>query len=572
MRPGSGLRGSSHGTAGVQAGQGASLSREVEVTARAAVIREGVRGASRAGTFAGPRREVVDRSYYIGLLRPKIAELTAEIERLRGQEDQINRNSNVLSQLQQKHRSLVDEIHTLKGSMSDVNFAVERAASQDAETTNNQAQTLRQSNAELRRQVDKLFISVKETDAQTRNNNQSLEQELRALEQRIMREGQDLQAYKSAREESFAVADSVLQQYHEIRTLTARQELLMNSLSQDSDKKRAAAFLLEILKKRQQRDEMAKECSLSVDEEKQLLIKQAKQTRDDIEVLERQVNESRDTVQESKNRLAATNEELKEYSGDNARLFQELQEKDRDMQEFIDTFPAKEQEESSKIQTVEKNIVTLLERISSAHLVKASMPKDNTPSMLQQLSAELGERQQQLENAQFTHKRLEKELTERKEELAKVAHLDEKISAELEDHARKMAEQRQEIAKYSDIDALRAEVEAKRKNLTSRKGSLLKLRDTSKHLVNGLSVHFEQKKQQLADNDANTAIAAQEQKLRLIWQSTFALDDFVRMKEKETQYMGTKADCMRITDEVNALLKDSKRFEQGGNVMFLGVK
>lgn len=572
MRPGSGMRGSSHGTGAVQAGQGASLSRDVEVSARPAVIREGVRGASRAGTSAGPRREVVDRSYYIGLLRPKIAELTAEIERLRGQEDQINRNSNMLSQLQQKHRSLQDEILTLKGSMSDVNFAVERAASQDAETTNSQALALRQSNAELRRQVDKLFISVKETDAQTRNSNQALEQELRSLEQRIMREGQDLQAYKSARDESFAVADSVLQQYHEIRTLSARQELLMNSLSQDSDKKRAAAFLLEILKKRQQRDEMAKECSLSVDEEKQLLIKQAKQTRDDIEVLERQVNESRDTVQESKNRLAAANEELKEYSGDNARLFQELQEKDRDMQEFIDTFPVKEQEEMAKIQTVEKNIVTLLERISSAHLVKASMPKDNTPSMLQQLSAELGERQQQLENAQFTHKRLEKELMERKEELAKVAHLDEKISAELEDHARKMAEQRQEIVKYSDIDALRADVEAKRKNLTSRKGSLLKLRDTSKHLVNGVTVQFEQKKQQLADNDANTAIAAQEQKLRLIWQSTFALDDFVRMKEKETQYMGTKADCMRITDEVNALLKDSKRFEQGGNVMFLGVK
>lgn len=581
MRPASGMRGTSYGLQGVQAGQGTSLMTDVEVTARPAVIREGMKGASVAsrqgvGTSAGfgPGRQVVDRSYYLGLLRPKVAELTAEIERLKQQEDQINRNGNVLSQLQAKNRSLTEEIQSLKGTMADVNFAVEKAASTDAETINQQAQALRQSNAELRKQVDKLFLSVKEMDTQTRNNSQALEAELRQLEQRIMQEGQDFGAYKAARDDAFAMSDAVLQQYHEVRTLSARQELLTNGLSQDPDKKRAASFLLEILKKRQQRDEMSKECSLSVDEEKQMLIKQAKTTRDDIEILERQVNEARDTVQESKNRLAAANDDMKEYSGDNARLYQELQEKDRDMQEFIDTFPEKEREEISKIQTVEKNIVALLERMSRAHLVKQSMPQESTPTMLQHLSAELGEKKTELENAQFTHKRLEKELMDRKEELAKVAHLDEKISSELQEHAQKMTEQRSEIQKYSDIDALRQEIDAKRRSLTAQKGYLLKLRDASKHQVTSLNATLETRKSKLNENEIHTSLTSQEAKLRLIWQSAFSLDDFVRMKEKETQYMGVKADCMRITDECNALLKDPKRFEQAGNggVMFLGVK
>jgi intraflagellar transport protein 74 len=559
---------------------------EVEVSARPAVIREGMKGASLAsragvpGTSAGfgPGRQVVDRSYYLGLLRPKVAELTAEIERLKQQEEQINRNSNVLSQLQAKHRTLTEEIQATKNSMADVNFAVERASSQDAETVSNEAQSLRQGNAELRRQVDKLFLSVKETEAQTRSNASQLEQELRQLEQRIVQEGQDYHMYKAARDEAFAISDAVLLQYHEVRTLSARQELLMNSLAQDPDKKRAASFLLEILKKRQQRDEMAKECSLSVDEEKQFLIKQAKTTRDDIEILERQANEARDTLQEAKNRLAAANDDLKEYSGDNARLFQELQEKDRDMQEFMDSFPEREREELAKIQKVEQSIIAVLERISRAQILKSQMPQDSGPQMLQQLSDELGDRQRMLEDATVTHRRLEKELTDRKEELAKVAHLDEKITAELQEHQQKMTEQRQEIQKYSDIDNLRAEVDTKRKQLVSRKAYLLKLRDASKHQVGGVTQQLDSKKAKLNADEKHIALASQEQKMRVVLQGSFALEDFVRMKEKETHYQSVKADCMRITDEVNALLKDPKRYDQSGNgsssggVMFVGLK
>jgi intraflagellar transport protein 74 len=577
-RPGS--RNTSYGgnQAGPQAAQGTSVNTNVEVTARPAVMREGMKGmnvASRAGvpgTSAGfgPGRQVIDRSYHIGILRPKIAELTAEIERLKHQEEQINKNSAMLGQLQQRHRALAEEIQTQKGIMADVNFAVEKANVQDAESLQAQALQMRQANAESRRQVDKLFLGVKEVDAQTRANTQALEQELRVLEQRIIQEGQDFNTYKATRDEAFSVSDAVLQQMHELRSLAARQELLMQSLAQDPDKKRGSSFLLDIIKKRRERDEMTKECSLSVDQEKQQLIKQAKSTRDDIEVLERQVNEARDTLLESKNQLQSVNADLREYSSDNSSAFQELQEKDREMQEFMETFPVKEKEELAKIQQVEQQITEVLERISRAHLLKQQMPQDNTPKMLEQLSAELGEKETQLRNATVTHQRLEKELAERKEELAKVAHLDEKITAELQQHAQKMAEQKQDIIRYSDIDALRQEIDSRRKSLSGRKQYLLRQRDCSKLQIHLLTNQFEGKKQKLNADDVHTALAAQEQKLRLIWQSAFALEDFVRMKEKETQYMTVKADCMRMTDECNNILRDPKRFDQQpGTVNFV---
>ena len=49
--------------------------------------------------------------------------------------------------------------------------------------------------------------------------------------------------------------------------------------------------------------------------------------------------------------------------------------------------------------------------------------------------------------------------------------------------------------------------------------------------------------------------------LRVVWQASFALSDFVRQKEKETQYQGTKADCVRLVDEIQVELRDPKRLD-----------
>lgn len=71
MRPGSQMR---PGSTRMQAvGIGGSLQQPVAVTAAAPIAREGMRASSRSGlgTSAGPGRQVGDRSYYIGLLRPK---------------------------------------------------------------------------------------------------------------------------------------------------------------------------------------------------------------------------------------------------------------------------------------------------------------------------------------------------------------------------------------------------------------------------------------------------------------------------------------------------------------------
>lgn len=548
---------------------GAGINTQVDVKARP-MQREGMKtmmmtsGGNRAvGTSSGlgPQRQTQDRTYWIGILRPKITELTQEVDRLRGVEDNITKNSSVVVQMQQRQKTLADEIQKLKTTMADLNFAVENYNTTEVDAISAQAQTMKTTNVELRKNVDKLFLQVKSTEDQAAGVHKQLDELMVQLDARLRSDSQVYNEYHATREEMYRTADLLLQQQQEVRSLGRRQESLLQSLGQDVDKKRAALMVLDVVKKRQMRDDMARECSVSIEEERDQLVRQAKMTTHDIDVLQRQITEARDAVQDVRQRLQAGAEDLNEYSGENMRKYQELQEKDREMQEFIDTFKEKEREELERIRQTEETIQSFLQVISRAEQLKASLPPDNAPLVMDQMGSEIGEKEKQLEAARVTYQRLQKQLDEKKEELDKVQDLDSRIQHDIQTMQQRIAEQQREMVRFADLEGLRREIETRKRTLTTSKGQLTKQRDGSKQHLHLLSQKFETLKSKLNESDVHQALSAQEQKLRLVWQSVFSLDDFVRMKEKESNYTTLKADCLRMTDEVNGLLKETKRTE-----------
>lgn len=540
------------------AGVGPSLQQPITVNADAPVAREGMRSATRGtmGTSAGPGRQVGDRSYYIGLIRPKIAELTTEMERLAEQEQLIIKNSGVLVQLQQKSNELNEEIAKLKGELADVNLTVENVNQRDVRVIREEYVALESVNADQRRDVDKLFVEVRSSEAKTKNDTKELEDGMQQLEKKLLREHQDFSQFKSIRDEAFSISDKVLERQHEVRMLCAMRDMLIGSLSKNPDKKRACELLLTILKKRQEKDELTKKCALSVEEEKQQVIQQIKSTRLDIEVLERQVNDTRDTLQERKVLLSSLETDLKGFSGDNFRAYQELLAKDREMQAFIDEYPDLEREKSEKVAATQASISKLLERISQALELQREMSAERSPPAMHVLNTEMDLRRDQLKIEQETHQRVQKELMERKGELEKVTDLDRKIKEELASHAQIMEQRREEIEKYSDIAGLKESISLTRKELEAQKTYLNRVRDYGRKLVSRVAVKVENSMTELQKDETYMSLLSPEQKLRILWQPAFSMEEFVRLKEKETQYLACKGDCLAMVDEINTRLKD----------------
>jgi hypothetical protein len=132
MRPGSG-RARPPGTSrlrtgqvgqgpGTQAAQGVALQASIKVTDRP-MTGQGVMGMKTAGA-AG--RLVEDTSYYVGLLRKKINDVSRETNRLRVEAEQQSKENSQTTQLEQKYEKLLKQKELLEGQLADYNLAMDK--------------------------------------------------------------------------------------------------------------------------------------------------------------------------------------------------------------------------------------------------------------------------------------------------------------------------------------------------------------------------------------------------------------------------------------------------------------
>jgi intraflagellar transport protein 74 len=574
--------GSRLGTAfGQQAGGGVSLNTNVNVQARPTVMREGMRGMNTtiggAGggqapaevppqTAMGGENRLVktDRSYYMSILRPKVTDLTNEIQKLVEQEEKIANSGSTLMQLQQKHKAVADETVKLKQQLADLNFAVEKSVHGDPDALQFEAQQLRDSNSEKRKLVDKLFLEVKSVESQQRTLMLQLEEELHKLDSKLAAADPAAHAqYKAIRERAYRASDQVAAQQQELRAIIGKHESMMASLNNDPNKKKAALLTLELIKKRQQREELNKATSISVEEERQLLMNESRNNAQEIDVLKRKTVETKDSVQELRARLTTLEDDVSEYSSDNMKKYQELQERDREMQEIIDAFPAKEQEELNVLSKVELAIQQMLELISRRQKLKEEMPNQAGAGALAAQADDLSNQvefgQSAIADIQATHARLQQQVKEKREEADMVANLDTKISAELEAIQEKIKREKDDIVRFSDLDALRREVEDRKDQLRQRKESLTKQREAAKQQLHLLARRVEAARTALNEDEISTSLTTQEQRLRGVYQAFFDLDDTVRSKEKEGSYTVDKIECLRLMDDCATMLASQQQ-------------
>jgi len=559
--PGTGLRSSYGGTVG---GQGASImNANVEVQARPAV-REGMKGMTVGGMTVGQGRRVNDRSYYLGLLRAKIGELTAELERLRAQEGSINKNQAVTAQLSKSLSKVQEEIASMKTRLSDLNFTLEKAATNgfDHETAIAESQNFRHQNEQQKKENDKIFVKTKEEEKLCRTLEGQLQHQMAVLDQRLSSDPEKAELYKRLRDQNFGLTDTIASLRNEVTQLTERHESVLATIRKDKEKHNASEVQKEILRKRRVKEELMKECSVSLEEERQSLLNLVRITTSEIEAIGRQTEEASLELEKRQEQLKAIDQQLSEYQGENAKRYSELQQKDREMQDFLDGFGATEKELRTQIANDEARIVMLLEHISQNMKFKEELGTEtNATARLQNMRDELVQKGKQADSSQSTYQRLLQELEARKVELEKVASLDEKLSVELASMNHRIEEQRADIVRFSDIEALRRDIDQNKRALQERKGYLQKRRDIVRQHIQALHAKHDSKKEELAQSDVHDGLFKQEQRMRVVLQSTFQLEDFVRSKERETAYLPLKAEALRLVEELNVLLRDQRRME-----------
>ena len=110
-------------------------------------------------TTAGPGRQVQDNTYYLGILRGKMTEITTEIAKLKGETEQLHKDNSQYAQLERKYESLITEVRGLEGELADFNLAMDKSrTSTDPVEIKNYQQMLKDKNERLAADVDRVFI------------------------------------------------------------------------------------------------------------------------------------------------------------------------------------------------------------------------------------------------------------------------------------------------------------------------------------------------------------------------------------------------------------------------------
>ncbi|KAJ1374991.1 hypothetical protein KIN20_038212 [Parelaphostrongylus tenuis] len=199
----------------------------------------GGRAISRLGT--GSTRQVHDKSYYMGVLRAKMNQLTAEIARLEEVYQKGERDRSELDTYEQRAKKSATELKELQGKLIDYNILLDRMhMNHEVNELEAEARREKETADEIEVTVQELFNERQAREIEIEEVSMEIDEQKR-LNQAILA-GMDpsiREHYEDAKEQSEALKAEVEQMEKELNSLNERKDQLEIELGNSPLKKKA---------------------------------------------------------------------------------------------------------------------------------------------------------------------------------------------------------------------------------------------------------------------------------------------------------------------------------------------
>ncbi|KAJ4456340.1 putative Intraflagellar Transport Protein 72/74 [Paratrimastix pyriformis] len=262
---------------------------------------------------------------------------------------------------------------------------------------------------------------------------------------------------------------------------------------------------------------------------------------------EAQEKQAQDTLAALKARQGQLTEELGGGGGGSgssqAEALERIKQKDTEIQGFMEHFEEAKAGELRSIASDQTAIVELLDRTSRGLTLQQHMPSQ---AQVQQMREELAFKQEQKDTAEAT---LEKVKSAPHPEFWGFHHADDPIPP-----IHPIPSQQDDLQRYSNLDALRESMTARRKSTVEERARLVRRAELVRAQADTLSAQVEANRQQMAKDPALQQLEAKERRLRQYQEMTHHLRETIEAKSREAAYDHLKKDCLRLVDELNGLV------------------
>ncbi|KAG2466434.1 IFT74 protein, partial [Polypterus senegalus] len=424
------------GTRGSSVAPGGVLSAQIKVADRP-VTQQGLSGM-RTG-MKGPQRQIMDKSYYLGLLRSKINELTTEISRLQKEIDTFNQENSVYLSYEKSAEALAGVIKDLQGQLADYNTLVDKL-----NTNTEMEEVMMDYNMELsarQQELDKLSMRKE------------------ALEAEIL--------HSHVKQEAVVL-------YEKIHELEQRRDQMI-----------------------------AEDKSLgSPQEERERLLKQVKEDNQEIASMERQLTEIKERLSQINDEMQQIDNDMEEHQGEKNLKYKELKKREESMDNFLESYESTKAQDVERRSQVEASIVALLEH-TSRNMNRLKQISSVTASELKTMQEDLTFKETEMQKSQSTAKGLSAESQRLQQDLQKVEQLESKINTELSSLKEKIGQMTEGLETYNNLDALKTAGEEKKKKLQEDRVTLTKRCDTFKKVMKKLNAEYDALKAQIEENETH---------------------------------------------------------------------
>ncbi|XP_038659955.1 intraflagellar transport protein 74 homolog isoform X3 [Scyliorhinus canicula] len=516
------------GTRGGPVMPGGVLSAQIKVADRP-VTQQGLSGMKTG--MKGPHRQILDKSYFLGLLRAKINELTTEVSKLQKEIDTFNQENSVYLSYEKRAEALAVEIKDLQGQLADYNMLVDKLnTNTDMEEVMNDYNILKAQNDREAQSMDVIFTERREKEDLIRVIDEEIEREKQAADTIIKNMAEDKQArYMKMK----AINERLLQELdarqQELDILNTKKETLGAEIAHSQVKQEAVVLYEKLHELETHRSQMvAEDKSMgSPQEERERLLKQVKEDNQEIASMERQLTEMREKINQVTEEIRHLDMDLEEHQeGERNQKYKELKKREETMDAFLDTYEEIKDQEMERKAQLEASIVALLEH-TSRNMNRMKQISSITANELKSMQEDLNFKETEMQKSQTTAKGLTDESQRLQQDLQKVEQLESKIGAELSSLKEKIQQITDALETYSDLDGLKAAGEEKKKKLQEQKVTLTQRRNIFKKVMQQVSKEYDTLKIQLQENETHAQLMNLERKWQHHEQNNFVMKECI---------------------------------------------
>ncbi|XP_076014139.1 intraflagellar transport protein 74 homolog [Genypterus blacodes] len=529
------------------------LSAQIIVADRP-VTQQGLSGMKTG--MKGPQRQILDKSYYVGLLRGKINELTTETSKLHKEIDNFNQENSVYLSYEKRAEGLAGNIKGLQGQLADYNMLVDKLNTNIEVEDINYYNTLKAQNDREAEGIDGIF-----TERRGREEAINLIQEEIKRERQVADEA--VQAMPADKQEKYfsltAANEDLLQELsvhqEELDILLTRKDVYKAEMAHCQIKQEVVRLHVTLSSLEMKRDAMeAEDKSLgSPQEEREKLFRQVKEDNQEIASMERQLVEARERTNQITEEIRQLENDTEEAHGESQQKYKELKRKEEEIGRFLEFFDDSRTQEEERMKQTEETIVSLLEHCSR-NMSRLRQVDTVSASELRSMQEVLVTKETEVIQSESTARGLTTESQRLQQDLEKVQQLEGKITGELSTLKERVIAMETELHNYRDLDTLKHAADQRKTRLQEDRVSLTQGQDSFRQLLEEMNQKYEALKIKLQENETHTQLANLERKWQHVEQNNFVMKEFIASKSKESDYATVAKNVAQLMAQYNKTL------------------